>query len=146
MSDQKFINQCISINGSVKVIVFVLVFMLVVQFFSNEGTPDILAYMKRRTNESKGSLVYVLSIVISMFSSTELERKVISSRLSIAEQTNSKLVNCNTLWATCKSKFHLTVVILFKIDMYSIFHMFSFYCMFDIWKSMERSFTVWQHV
>lgn len=46
VSDHKFINQCIFINGYSKRIVLVLIFTLAVHFFSNKGSPDILLHIK----------------------------------------------------------------------------------------------------
>ena len=79
-----FFNHFISIKGYGKLIVPVLIFMLAVQFFSREGRPVILVYINPRMKESDDNSVYVLSIVIFNLSLTELERKVISSLLSIS--------------------------------------------------------------
>ena len=72
------------------------------------------------------------------------ERKVISSPLSITGQADSKLVNCNTSWATCESKLHLNIVILSKIDIKQNIKSCSVFCfttclMFEIqWKELSQ--------
>ena len=51
--DHIFINQYISINCYGNFIALVLVFMLAVQFFLNEGKPRILVYMKSMNERIK---------------------------------------------------------------------------------------------
>lgn len=71
-----------------------------------------------------------------MLSSTELERYVISSLLYTAGQTNSKLVNSNTSWATCKSKLHFECS-----DPVWNRHVFNFFCftVFNAGKLLKSS-------
>ena len=72
------------------------------------------------TNESNDIPERGLSIVTSVLSSTELERKIFGLLLSIAGQAN-KQRNRNISWAICKLKLHFNTVILIQMNMYSIF-------------------------